>query len=361
MGGDAVYARAAILQEDATGRPTLDGDLLAQAFQRFKRGQETLDVILVTDDPMKALLLRLPPSLALAGVVAEADFPAENISPASPGSRPVSLVAGVTGALETIPEGCLLIVDPDRGRVVIEPEAEEFVRLQAERGHRPRFMLGEAHLPAQTLGGRTISVWAQVRDEQEIEAAVQGGADGLVIAPGGDILPETFADDVDSDDTALLARLIAAADRIGGGEMTLAAPPDLLDPLLVVKLAPRVQLRWAISPEALPIPLAELRQEMESLVADETEALRPATVPLLVADLTSRAAFDPLEGWAEIILPANEVASLSLVDSFDLPPIRARFDNGLNDFTETAAVATALIVSPGLSAEAKENVRAQEY
>jgi hypothetical protein len=350
-GSDPVYARAALLHDDG-GRPTLDGDLLSLTFKRLKRGEGDLDIVLVTQDPAQALLLHLPSGLALAGVVAEREL-APSVLP--DGSR-VAVVSGVTGAREQIAEGDLIIVDAERGQVIVEPEAGEFVRLQAERGHRPRVLLGAAHVPAQTQGGRIVPVWAEVRTRAEAEAAVESGADGLVVVPGGDLLP---GDEEDPD--AVLPRLLAVAEAVGGGDLVLAASPDLLDPLDVVRLAPRARLRWALDPDALPLPLSDLRAELAALAAEETDSLRAAAVPPLAAERTTLVPAEDLSGWDEVLLPAGVVADLSLTDTFSLPPLRARMGTDLDLLPGAVAVAVGLIVPAAEVESAKEMVRAQEY
>jgi hypothetical protein len=185
----------------------------------------------------------------------------------------------------------------------------------------------------------------------EIEGALGEGADGILVQPFGDLL-------VGGEEMA--RELQWASTMVGGGDVTLVAGPDLIDPVTAVSLGTRCRLRWAFSPHNLPVPLAELRKELDALVAEERKSDRPAARPLLVAyapDLT-----DPeTDQFDELLLEPEALAHMSAEDAFALPPIRALLGEALESLPTAVAVgAVGVIVLPARVAEAKEIIREQE-
>ena len=130
---------------------------------------------------------------------------------------------------KSVAENDLLIVDAHKARVLVEPDAEEFVRLQAER-HRARVLLGAAHTPAQTQAGRAVPVWASVRSARELSDALAWGADGIVVEAGGDLTGEiAYAASFEPDendpfpDVPETMSLLSVVEAVGGGAVGLNA------------------------------------------------------------------------------------------------------------------------------------------
>ena len=352
-GAAVAVARAVLVQEDQ-GRPTLPPDILAEAARRARyRGDGPLDLVLVVGDAAQALFVRLP-GLAVVGVVAEetADttaFPEE-----------MAVITGVTGARDAIPEGEWVIVDPVRGRVVVEPDAAAIARVQAAP-ERPRVLLGAAHFPARTLGGTEVAVWAVVRSEADLEKALADGADGLVVTAPSDLLPGN----TDSPE-AQTARLLPRVEAVGGGALALDASLDLRDPAAVVAVAARCEARWLLRPRDLYLPLPDLRDELAALVADEQNADRPARLPLLVAVLSAEGAEneeapppqDDLTGFDEILLLGADTGD-TYAPHF---PMRAYLENELETLLPRVLRqgAVGVIVEPHTVAAAKDIIRVQE-
>jgi hypothetical protein len=270
-----VLATAARL-DDATGRFTLSDSVLSLAARRLRRGDGPLDTVLVARDASHALLLRLPSAFSLVGVVAE------NSLAFVPPTEGIALVSGVDEALTQIQDSDWVIVDPARGRVVVNPQAEEIARLQNARHLRPSILLGAAHTPARTLSGRTIAVWSRVLNTADMERALECGADGILIEEGSEIftLPPDAGEDADA---AILRRLLAAADAMGAGEVCIAAGVDTVHPRTVITLAARCRLSWAIPPERLPVSVSEMYRELNALIDVEEDEGNAAFLPRLAA------------------------------------------------------------------------------
>jgi hypothetical protein len=284
----------------------------------------------VAPDAAQALLLRLS-GLSVVGVVAEQDLPAGGGAAGIPAG--MAVVTGVTGARDEIPEGEMVIVDPERGRVLVAPEATAVARLQSDaQKPRPRILLGAAHVPARTQNGVEVVVWAVVRTAEELEAAVEGGADGVVVWAPSDLLPPDPADA--EAHTRMLLRVV---DAIGGGALGLDASPALVDPLSVVTLAAHCEARWILDPGRLGVPADDLRAEMEALVREERNAERPGRVPLLVADLGLFS--DEPADLAERLAGFDEVR-LTV-------PGPSAFDDTVAEAADTAAAASERLVEVG--------------
>ena len=367
-----VYARAALFFPDETGRRTLSDDLLIEAARRFKRGDGPLDLVLVTDDAALALVSRLPTGFILAGIVAEKNYDGEDKNNAK-----IAVVAGVPGLQNAVHADDLLIVDGEKSRVLVEPEAEEFVRLQTER-HRARLLLGAAHTSAQTLAGRSVSVWAAVQNARDVEGAISGGADGIVIQAGGDLLDETLSPPPDDDnpfpdpDDAPVS-LLHVVEAVGGGAVGLLVPFGILEPPLILGLAGVCELRWAVSPGDLPLSLPEVREEMADLLKElDAEGRAQGAVPQFAAlpqfvetAGEGDAANENLAAFDEVWLTPNLLETLSLGDIYALPPVRVLLsdlgDAGALDLLPDAVAlgASGVVVAPALVEQAKDLIRQQ--
>ncbi|MCK4303798.1 MAG: phosphoenolpyruvate--protein phosphotransferase [Candidatus Eisenbacteria sp.] len=97
-------------------------------------------------------------------------------------SRGIPVVVGVSDATETIPHGEVLIVDGERGVVIVSPTradvAEYKERLKGER--RISVMLDSSRrLPGETLDGKRIPVLANIDRPGDAAAAAHSGAEGV--------------------------------------------------------------------------------------------------------------------------------------------------------------------------------------
>lgn len=291
-----------------------------------------MGLVLVAEDPATALLLALPEGAALNGVVSER-------LPSRPPQLPegLALVAGIEDALLAVGEGELLLLEPARGRVVVEPSAFEVARLQAH--HQPRILLDEPNFPAFTLEGAQVAVWGEAATLGEARAAVGAGADGLY-------LTGTWEEDALWDALAL----------IGGGSLALAIPLDDIDPETVVRLAARAALRWCLDPDALGLPIAQLREELSELIHELEEENQRVALPRL-ASLKGR-----LPGFDEVIVLSGELPPPDTeTPPWEQPPLYVRvvaaFGTLLDLDDALLLNAAGVITTPDAVAAVKEHIR----
>jgi phosphotransferase system enzyme I (PtsI) len=94
----------------------------------------------------------------------------------------IPAVMGVAGALASIPNRTMLLLDGQSGAIVLEPTQDELeeAKVQVSRRHRLELQLesvvGEA---AVTPSGRQITLMGNVDLPEEIEAAIRQGAQGV--------------------------------------------------------------------------------------------------------------------------------------------------------------------------------------
>jgi phosphotransferase system enzyme I (PtsI) len=94
----------------------------------------------------------------------------------------IPAVMGVTGALERIGEGTIVLLDGQSGRILLDPTPDELeaARLQAVRRHRLELQLESiAAEPAVTPDGTAITLQGNVDLPEEVEVAVRHGAEGV--------------------------------------------------------------------------------------------------------------------------------------------------------------------------------------
>jgi hypothetical protein len=364
FGTKPVYARAARLETE-NGRPTLDAELLATLARNAERSPEvwawlgasegdgTLDIVLVAQDAAFALLTPLPAGLNLVGVVAERPL---HFAPA--GRENVAIVANVPDALQSIGEGNLLIVDPAQSRVLVEPSAEEFVRLQEFGAKRARVRLGAAHIVARTHSGREVGVYAYATSPEDLWSATDNGADGLYLPAPSVLLP-------DDDDEAALAGLFSAVEAIGGGNLVVQASPADINVSALLAVAFRCVLHWAVPPAEVDTSLSELRAQLADQVQTEEELGNEAAVPHIALVLTgANDLHTPPADITEadtIIIPDPTAITFEPDVLFGFPPaivVLPQFYERLDEAVEAGA--RTVVVSPAQIEEAKNRIRGIE-
>lgn len=179
--GGGLACGAAVLVRD----PRVPVDVppsLVPALARAARGEpmEPMDVVVV-GATLAGVEAAAAPWGHVVAVVVEGD---ESGAP-PPG---VAAVGGVEAARASVRDQEIVLVDGDRGMVLVDPTAVDLAAYQADRERiapRRRLYLDFEHLPARTLDGRECHVLAAARSLSGVDAAVAAGADGVYVPEGG--------------------------------------------------------------------------------------------------------------------------------------------------------------------------------
>ena len=94
----------------------------------------------------------------------------------------IPAVMGLTGALDRIADGTIVLLDGQSGHVLLDPTPDELemARLQSLRRHRLELQLESiAGEPARTPDGVSISLQGNVDLPEEVDVAVRHGAEGV--------------------------------------------------------------------------------------------------------------------------------------------------------------------------------------
>ncbi|HET9295168.1 MAG TPA: phosphoenolpyruvate--protein phosphotransferase [Gemmatimonadales bacterium] len=94
----------------------------------------------------------------------------------------IPAVMGVSGALELIHEGAMVLIDGQSGTVILSPSRAELEDARARMSRRHRLELeleSTVAAPATTPDGRTLTLYGNVDLPEEIEPAVRYGAQGV--------------------------------------------------------------------------------------------------------------------------------------------------------------------------------------
>ena len=140
-------------------------------------------LILVAQDlaPADMLLLRERTGAQLAGFVTELGGPTSHTAILAR-SLALPAVLGATGAREAVQEGDLVIIDADRGLIVVGPDAAELAeyrrRARAEVDARAELRKLKGKI-ARTRDGIAIELLANIEAPADAREALEAGADGI--------------------------------------------------------------------------------------------------------------------------------------------------------------------------------------
>ncbi|MDA1194840.1 MAG: phosphoenolpyruvate--protein phosphotransferase [Planctomycetota bacterium] len=97
-------------------------------------------------------------------------------------SLEIPCVMGVQGLIEASSPGQMVWVDGSSGQVVIEPDAaamERAVDLGLRYDRLEASLLGESHLPAETIDGHRATLLANIEYPFDVEVGIERGAEGV--------------------------------------------------------------------------------------------------------------------------------------------------------------------------------------
>ncbi|MGX8882556.1 phosphoenolpyruvate--protein phosphotransferase [Methylovorus sp. SPW-M1] len=137
-------------------------------------------VILVAEDLSPSDTAKLDPTRVL-GILTAAGGPTAHTAIIAR-SLDIPAVVSAGDTVLTLPEGALCILDGDNGKCYISPVAEDIERAEKSRQQRQAIRHMEAlacYQPAFTTDGQRIEVVANAGSAQEVELAIQAGAEGI--------------------------------------------------------------------------------------------------------------------------------------------------------------------------------------
>lgn len=341
--GVAIAAAARL--EETFGMPQL-------ALERQRHMGETLlragldlpdpdQVVIVARRVPPGFLASSLPGLQVIGAALGDNLPAFD-------SPPCPVVSGLSeDLLAEANEGDIVIVDGDRGRVYVSPDAQTLARYQGPGRRSRRFFLDPVHVDAHRGGaGVRVSVQAAASDWDDVRAALAAGADGILIPQNGLL----WADDDFVTAGEQLLRLRTLGEMTGGKTLLLQVPLERIALSALAQAAAWGPVHLVLDTLALA---QEARRELDGLEAEldaEDVAYGRVTLDaLLAADDTptpdTLASADGLLLLAPadaLRLPALPVP-LPLTAFADTPEaIPALLDAGITRFLTTAAQVQAI-------------------
>ena len=291
-------------------RPTIDTATIARLRKSVEVDETALDIVLVVDRIDVGLWMPLPLGSTLVGIVSQQPFPPDIQNPLDIPCVHVSELPD-----EAIADGMLVLVDPLRQLVLVEPTADELVRIQSTR--RTRYAIGDGHIPVHTRGGVRIPVYAAITNSSDIAAAISQGADGLALlgAVNDELWDACLATGsqvwVNADITTTLQRTgttgwLTAPSGIKGGRAAFqtAVSNAIRQQGIVVPPLRIVDVRDAVD-ATLPEDSADVLLCANGMLPSDILSAPPCWV---VVEMPSDAPFAVLAGAAGLVVPASVVA-----------------------------------------------------
>ncbi len=254
--GVAIAAAARLGEE--YGMPALSPERLRRIGERMRGfGMELAEpeqIVLVADRLPPGFWLGQMPGAQVVGLAAQ------SASPLSPTPNLPAVIGLGDTLLHLIAEDDILIIDGDRGRVYISPDAGTVARYQSPHRLSRRFFLEGDHLPARTASdSRVVSIFCAARTPAEAEAAMAAGADGLLLTAdneflGGEAQAQTAGEQAQT--LADLARIV------GGQPLLLDIPQEYLSLAALARGAASLPLSLILRD---PEEQAELRERLDAM------------------------------------------------------------------------------------------------
>ncbi|HOM70861.1 MAG TPA: hypothetical protein PLP86_01300 [Armatimonadota bacterium] len=152
--------------------------VLSRGLKALKMGlieADWTEVVIACDLLAVGSAIRIP-GVRTVGIAAQG-----NDEPALPLTIPC--VTGISNLMQSVQGEQIAILDANQGTVYIDPDVQTFVRYQSETSTQSsnRIFLESAHIPAKTLDGRVVLVMALAASVDEVETAINQGADALIV------------------------------------------------------------------------------------------------------------------------------------------------------------------------------------
>ncbi|MEN6357820.1 MAG: hypothetical protein ABFD83_12140 [Armatimonadota bacterium] len=283
---DGVAIAVAALVDTKNGINGVAHSILEEGLHALKQGisaQDYPEAVIVCDNLIMGMSLHIP-GISTIGIAAEQDLDIPGINPEVPS------VTGAEGIMASVTAGDIVILDGNNGMVYIDPDPQTLIhyqKIEDQRHTAPKIFIASEHIPARTQTGHTVSVFAYIKNEGEIDQALAEGADGLLLdirgksedadyykaimraAPGK---PLVFAADFGC------AQLLKTASQYSGsGQVTVVFPTDKFE-VLFSEIDP-VLADIENDPEAATVDIGTIA------LGTETDAPIITTTRRLVLDL----------------------------------------------------------------------------
>lgn len=264
LGGQVSLGSATVLRAP-NGIPMLPARLVAQmARARHDEPIEPVEVVLVVRDYESASSMALPWA-RVVGIVAE-----HAADDALFGGVPT--VTGIEGALEKVDDDALVLIDGERGIVLVDPDGHALAAYQAERERiapRRRIFLDYSHQPAVSLDGREIRVIGLIKSLDDVRRALDSGADSLFVRSDSLLLsPE-------ADDESHLDSLLNLAEAAAGKPITIDWDVKSVTAANILQAARRAELTVCVPLSAGAGGFAEIQNYLqdtrEELLAEDID------------------------------------------------------------------------------------------
>ena len=258
-GGGSAMGSATVLRPPI-GMPMIPARLMLEMQKRARdAAMEPLDIVLVAERYILAAGVTVPWGRVVA-IVCEQEEHGSDTS--------VPLVTGVANLLQVVGDDTLLVVDGDRGTVLVEPDSVSVAAYQAERERispRRRFYLDFEHQPAATSDGRQIHVAATVNGPEEASVAVEGGADSLFIPADSGFFDQS------QNEPAQTNHLLELGRAASGKPIVVSADLGVLSASALLKASLRAEYTLALPGGAGAAVLAAARADIEEARIDLME------------------------------------------------------------------------------------------
>lgn len=135
--------------------------------------------IVVARDLLPSQFLALDPA-RIAGICTVSRAATSHVAILA-GARGLPMLAGVDASLLAAADGTIVLLDAERGRVIVEPGAAEMALAEAriaELARERAWLTTAAALDCRTADGERVEVFANVGSAAEAAAAVAAGAEG---------------------------------------------------------------------------------------------------------------------------------------------------------------------------------------
>ena len=258
-GGGAALGSSTVLRPPV-GIPMVPARLIMEMQRRSRDSTfEPVDIVLVAERYSQAVGVTVPWG-KIVGIVCQQEEAVEQ------GLIPT--VTGVANLLQAVPDDTLLLVDGDRGTVLVEPDSMSVATYQAERERispRRRLFLDFEHQPARTTDGREIHIAASIRDVSGAALAVNQGADSLFVPEDSGFLSP---DQSDAEQVDLLLQL----GRAGAGKpIMIATDLSQVSGAAALRAALRADLALALPLAAGAASFSDSRAYLEEVRVELTD------------------------------------------------------------------------------------------